>query len=64
MHRYSLSFTLIQSPSRLQKQIMESYVNAGTGMGAAAVFERGSHVDNLCNAKKIETNNLLSKDVR
>lgn len=43
---------------------MESYVNAGTGMGAAAVFERGSHVDNLCNAKKIETNNLLSKDVR
>ncbi|XP_015887518.3 3-ketoacyl-CoA thiolase 2, peroxisomal [Ziziphus jujuba] len=36
----------------------------GTGMGAAAVFERGGHTDELCNARKIETNNLLSKDAR
>ncbi|KAI8003678.1 3-ketoacyl-CoA thiolase 2, peroxisomal [Camellia lanceoleosa] len=36
----------------------------GTGMGAAAVFERGDSVDELCNARKIESNNLLSKDAR
>ncbi|GLT68580.1 hypothetical protein SLA2020_407950 [Shorea laevis] len=36
----------------------------GTGMGAAAVFERGDCVDELCNARKVETNNLLSKDTR
>ncbi|OMO88308.1 Thiolase [Corchorus olitorius] len=36
----------------------------GTGMGAAAVFERGDGVDELCNARKVETNNLLSKDAR
>eukprot|EP00262_Sarcandra_glabra_P000582 TRINITY_DN1070_c0_g1_i1.p1 TRINITY_DN1070_c0_g1~~TRINITY_DN1070_c0_g1_i1.p1 ORF type:complete len:465 (+),score=109.39 TRINITY_DN1070_c0_g1_i1:169-1563(+) len=34
----------------------------GTGMGAAAVFERGDGVDELCNARKIQSNNLLSKD--
>ncbi|KAK6929619.1 Thiolase, C-terminal [Dillenia turbinata] len=34
----------------------------GTGMGAAAVFERGDGVDELCNARKAENNNLLSKD--
>ncbi|GAV69065.1 Thiolase_N domain-containing protein/Thiolase_C domain-containing protein [Cephalotus follicularis] len=34
----------------------------GTGMGAAAVFERGDGVDVLCNARNIESNNLLSKD--
>ncbi|KAG5531205.1 hypothetical protein RHGRI_025980 [Rhododendron griersonianum] len=36
----------------------------GTGMGAAAVFERGDCVDDLSNARKIETHNLLSKDSR
>ncbi|MBA0696394.1 hypothetical protein Goari_002948 [Gossypium aridum] len=36
----------------------------GTGMGAAAVFERGDGVDELCNARKVETNSLLSKDAR
>ncbi|XVF65086.1 hypothetical protein PTKIN_Ptkin09bG0218500 [Pterospermum kingtungense] len=36
----------------------------GTGMGAAAVFERGDCTDELCNARKVETNNLLSKDAR
>ncbi|CDO99410.1 unnamed protein product [Coffea canephora] len=36
----------------------------GTGMGAAAVFERGDSCDELCNARKIEANNLLSKDAR
>ncbi|KAF3790922.1 3-ketoacyl-CoA thiolase 2 [Nymphaea thermarum] len=37
----------------------------GTGMGAAAVFERGDCVDQLCNARKMQANkwNLLSKDV-
>lgn len=34
----------------------------GTGMGAAAVFERGDCVDELCNARTAERNNLLSKD--
>ncbi|PPE01170.1 hypothetical protein GOBAR_DD01813 [Gossypium barbadense] len=36
----------------------------GTGMGAAAVFERGDCVDELCNARKVETHSLLSKDAR
>ncbi|MCA2146142.1 acetyl-CoA C-acyltransferase, partial [Citrobacter portucalensis] len=36
----------------------------GTGMGAAAVFERGDTADELCNARKVETNSLLSKDAR
>lgn len=39
-------------------------INAGTGMGAAAVFERGDACDELCNTRRIETNNLLSKDAR
>ncbi|ERN15875.1 3-ketoacyl-CoA thiolase 2, peroxisomal [Amborella trichopoda] len=34
----------------------------GTGMGAAAVFERGDGVDPLNNARKIGASNLLSKD--
>lgn len=37
--------------------------NAGTGMGAAAVFERGDVADELCNARKVDNHNLLSKDV-
>ncbi|GAB4839892.1 3-ketoacyl-CoA thiolase 2, peroxisomal, variant 2 [Ancistrocladus abbreviatus] len=36
----------------------------GTGMGAAAVFERGDVVDDLCNARRVEANHLLSKDAR
>ncbi|KAG6781459.1 hypothetical protein POTOM_014365 [Populus tomentosa] len=36
----------------------------GTGMGAAAVFERGDGCDDLCNGRKVESNNLLSKDSR
>ncbi|XP_010935683.1 3-ketoacyl-CoA thiolase 2, peroxisomal [Elaeis guineensis] len=36
----------------------------GSGMGAAAVFERGDGVDALCNARKIPSQNLLSKDAR
>ncbi|XP_020094648.1 3-ketoacyl-CoA thiolase 2, peroxisomal-like [Ananas comosus] len=35
----------------------------GSGMGAAAVFERGDAVDQLSNAKSIQSINLLSKDV-
>uniref|UniRef100_A0A2P2MA23 acetyl-CoA C-acyltransferase n=1 Tax=Rhizophora mucronata TaxID=61149 RepID=A0A2P2MA23_RHIMU len=34
----------------------------GSGMGAAAVFERGDCVDELCNIRKVGSNNLLSKD--
>ncbi|XP_062109078.1 3-ketoacyl-CoA thiolase 2, peroxisomal [Humulus lupulus] len=36
----------------------------GTGMGAAAVFERADHGDELCNARAVGTNSLLSKDAR
>ncbi|KAJ0966585.1 hypothetical protein J5N97_023502 [Dioscorea zingiberensis] len=34
----------------------------GSGMGAAAVFERGDVVDELSNARPIQSPNLLSKD--
>nr|XP_010918893.1 3-ketoacyl-CoA thiolase 2, peroxisomal [Elaeis guineensis] len=34
----------------------------GSGMGAAAVFERGDVVDQLSNARRIQSNNQLSKD--
>ncbi|KAF3773823.1 3-ketoacyl-CoA thiolase 2 [Nymphaea thermarum] len=34
----------------------------GTGMGAAAVFERGDSVDQLHNVKKVQAHNLLSRD--
>lgn len=30
------------------------YYNTGTGMGAAAVFERGDSCDELCNARKVD----------
>ncbi|KAK9160204.1 hypothetical protein Syun_006545 [Stephania yunnanensis] len=36
----------------------------GTGMGAAAVFERGDCVDELRNGRKVQSNNFLSKDAR
>ncbi|KAH0930226.1 LOW QUALITY PROTEIN: hypothetical protein HID58_015953 [Brassica napus] len=36
----------------------------GTGMGAAAVFERGDGVDELRNARKVEAQGYLSKDAR
>ncbi|KAK9726762.1 hypothetical protein RND81_05G235600 [Saponaria officinalis] len=36
----------------------------GTGMGAAAVFERGDAVDELCNARTVNANGLLSKDAK
>ncbi len=36
----------------------------GSGMGAAAVFERGSAVDTLNNARPIAANNFLSKDAK
>lgn len=34
----------------------------GSGMGAAAVFERGDCVDDLCNARAVNASNFLSKD--
>ncbi|XP_022758613.1 3-ketoacyl-CoA thiolase 2, peroxisomal-like [Durio zibethinus] len=36
----------------------------GSGMGAAAVFERGDCVDEFCNARAVKCNELLSKDAR
>jgi acetyl-CoA acyltransferase 1 len=36
----------------------------GTGMGAAAVFERGDSADELNYARNISSHNLLSKDAR
>ncbi|KAJ4828388.1 3-ketoacyl-CoA thiolase 2, peroxisomal [Turnera subulata] len=36
----------------------------GTGMGAAAVFERGDVVDDLRNVRTVEKNTLLSRDAR
>nr|AYQ58342.1 3-ketoacyl-CoA thiolase 2 [Camellia sinensis] len=36
----------------------------GSGMGAAAVFERGDSVDDLCNARIVREHNFLSKDAR
>lgn len=36
----------------------------GTGMGAAAVFERGGQTDELSNARVVGANGLLSKDAR
>lgn len=39
-------------------------LSTGTGMGAAAVLERGDSADELCNARRIDTHNFLSKDAR
>ncbi|KAJ8763928.1 hypothetical protein K2173_003710 [Erythroxylum novogranatense] len=36
----------------------------GTGMGAAAVFERGDYCDDHTNARRIGANNLLSQDAK
>lgn len=33
-------------------------------MGAAAVFERGDCVDELCNARAVRNSNILSKDAQ
>ena len=34
----------------------------GSGMGAAAVFERGGEVDHVRNARKVATQDYLSRD--
>lgn len=34
----------------------------GSGMGAAAVFERGGEVDHVKNARKVNTQDYLSRD--
>ncbi|GLU07874.1 hypothetical protein SLE2022_248130 [Rubroshorea leprosula] len=36
----------------------------GSGMGAAAVFERGDCVDEPCNARAVKNNHFLSKDTQ
>lgn len=46
------------------KKLMFFSATTGTGMGAAAVFERGDSADELCNARKVETHDFLSKDAR
>lgn len=72
VHR-SLSFSLFPTPKencalffvyvhRLIELSALKYV-AGSGMGAAAVFERGDVVDQLSNAR-IQSNKLLSKDAK
>lgn len=38
------------------------YFLTGSGMGAAAVFERGDGVDDLSNARICQSPNFLSKD--
>lgn len=65
MHRYFTCFFLVKNNwfglLRLTRYCINP--NAGTGMGAAAVFERGDVADELCNARKVDNHNLLSKDV-
>lgn len=63
VHRYSPfhSFTCVEYCCGYTAN-HEYMVNAGTGMGAAAVFERGDSVDELCNARKVEKHTYLSKD--
>ncbi|KAL4384579.1 hypothetical protein GQ457_15G014620 [Hibiscus cannabinus] len=39
-----------------------SDLNVHSGMGAVAVFEREEYADELCNARVVKCNNLLSKD--
>lgn len=39
-------------------------LGAGSGMGAAAVFERGDSADELRNAKTVKSGNLLSRDAQ
>ena len=34
----------------------------GSGMGAAAIFERGGEVDHVKNARKVNTQDYLSRD--
>lgn len=63
VHRYSFfPFPSIECCFSMWLTLINAY--AGTGMGAAAVFERGDTADELCNARKVETNSLLSKDAR
>ena len=37
---------------------------SGSGMGAAAVLERGDYADDLCNAHVVENHNFLSRDAK
>ncbi|KAH7576318.1 hypothetical protein JRO89_XS01G0034000 [Xanthoceras sorbifolium] len=43
---------------------LEELKKRRSGMGAAAVFERGDCADELCNARMVESNAHLSKDAR
>lgn len=58
--------TLLHEMKRRGKDCRYGVVSMciGTGMGAAAVFERGDACDELTNARKVETNRFLSKDAR
>lgn len=53
------------SVSKTPKSDLHIYiVIKGTGMGAAAVFERGDACDDLLNVRKVGTHNFLSKDAK
>ncbi|KAJ6842770.1 3-ketoacyl-CoA thiolase 2, peroxisomal-like [Iris pallida] len=56
--------TLLNEMSRRGKDCRFGVISMciGSGMGAAAVFERGDVVDQLSNARQIESQNLLSRD--
>lgn len=67
MHRYvSFSRKLygVQIYILSLEFVLLSFYTAGSGMGAAAVFERGDAVDDLCNARVHNNNNFLSKDAK
>lgn len=53
MYIYEISFMFV-----------DLCISTGTGMGAAAVFERGDACDEVCNARKIDSKNFLSKDAK
>ena len=65
VHWYASLSLLIRSLNWCLKMLLLIGKNvAGTGMGAAAVFERGDGVDELRNARKVEAQGFLSKDAR
>lgn len=56
--------TLLNEMSRSGKDCRFGVISMciGSGMGAAAVLERGDVVDQLSNVRQIQSNNFLSKD--
>ncbi|KAG6423020.1 hypothetical protein SASPL_113403 [Salvia splendens] len=54
--------TLLHEMKRRGKDCRFGVVSMWTGMGAAAVFERGDSCDELCNTRTVKNQNFLSKD--